>query len=555
MSSSKKNVRYQYANKNNVEYIGKLGCGSYGKVYKAKDENNNIVAIKRNLVSNVYHGTSCNIRELDILTLVKGHPFCIQLVKTYFGNPFPEEILSPNKNDTLNDKIFFSMEKGTYDTTKWLSSADIGEKKLYMLQILLAIEYLHSRGIYHRDLKPGNIIIFKDDKKYKSAKISDFGLADFYSMQPLSNNNVVTLWYRAPEALLCKNHDTKIDIWSLACIFFELFSKKAFYEPKDETELMTLIFKRFKMNINDFNIAKNIYFYNIRDKDIYKTYQSNIKPIDSYLNMSKENIELFNKYEMLNITNNSEIYSNYNNFINLLEKMFVTDPKKRFSASDCINHVFFKSYIKYIEQCRAMFDIDRNGIWNLKPIALFIYNDIKAREIAMKWFSIVYSKREIYPISLWYSHRILIHAIDLFDRSLILMNSNCDKEDKIVLWLTTCLFISAKYFRILLPDIGLENFMFFFDQSQFIQFKEVLNTFEERLIKDVFKCRIYYPTIYEIATESLNEYSIQKILNFIFKPIFPSNTELKKCWSHLYTEIKNTVCQEDSLFTLLSINN
>lgn len=71
--------------------------------------------------------------------------------------------------------------------------------KKFMYQMLAGIADCHMKRIIHRDLKPANILIDKND----NLKIGDFGLARTYSLpvRPYSQE-VVTLWYRAPEILL-----------------------------------------------------------------------------------------------------------------------------------------------------------------------------------------------------------------------------------------------------------------------------------------------------------------------------------------------------------------
>jgi serine/threonine protein kinase len=88
---------------------------------------------------------------------------------------------------------------------------------------LKGIYYLHTRNIIHRDIKGANILISKDGV----VKLADFGLArDFYrnNRNAQYTNRVVTLWYRAPELLLgAKNYSDTVDMWSLGCVFAEMF--------------------------------------------------------------------------------------------------------------------------------------------------------------------------------------------------------------------------------------------------------------------------------------------------------------------------------------------
>lgn len=85
----------------------------------------------------------------------------------------------------------------------------------------------------HRDLKPSNLLI---DKTGTHLKIADFGLARTFNL-PLKSytHEVVTLWYRAPEILLGqKVYSTAVDVWSVGCILFEMFSNKVLFKGDSE---------------------------------------------------------------------------------------------------------------------------------------------------------------------------------------------------------------------------------------------------------------------------------------------------------------------------------
>jgi cyclin-dependent kinase len=76
-------------------------------------------------------------------------------------------------------------------------------------------------------------------------KLADFGLARAFGI-PVKNytNEVVTLWYRAPDILLgSKNYSTSIDIWSIGCIFVEMLNLKPLFPGSSEQDQLKKIFK------------------------------------------------------------------------------------------------------------------------------------------------------------------------------------------------------------------------------------------------------------------------------------------------------------------------
>eukprot|EP01137_Pigoraptor_chileana_P034307 Opistho-2@26656 len=117
------------------------------------------------------------------------------------------------------------------------SAADV---KSFLLMTLQGIEFLHSRWILHRDLKPNNLLIDANGV----VKISDFGLARcFGSPNRQYTPKVVTVWYRPPELLFgARQYGTGVDIWSIGCIFAELMLRTPFLPGDGEMDQLTKIF-------------------------------------------------------------------------------------------------------------------------------------------------------------------------------------------------------------------------------------------------------------------------------------------------------------------------
>nr|KAF6287286.1 MOK protein kinase [Pipistrellus kuhlii] len=96
----------------------------------------------------------------------------------------------------------------------------LSEKKVvhYMYQLCRALDHMHRNGIFHRDVKPENILI-----KQEILKLGDFGSCrSVYSKQPYTEY-ISTRWYRAPECLLTDGfYSHKMDLWSAGCVFYEI---------------------------------------------------------------------------------------------------------------------------------------------------------------------------------------------------------------------------------------------------------------------------------------------------------------------------------------------
>ena len=97
-------------------------------------------------------------------------------------------------------------------------------------QILEGLEDLHQRGIFHRDIKPTNVVcrmIRYNRKVFPHVKLIDFGLAKRNTSE-LKTPRMVTLWYRPPEVCQGEEYNEKTDIWSLACMIFEMINVTPF---------------------------------------------------------------------------------------------------------------------------------------------------------------------------------------------------------------------------------------------------------------------------------------------------------------------------------------
>jgi renal tumor antigen len=109
--------------------------------------------------------------------------------------------------------------------------------KLYVYQLCKALYHLHRNGIFHRDVKPENILIKGD-----IVKLADFGSCrSIYSHQPYTEY-ISTRWYRAPECLLTDGfYSYKMDIWSAGCVLFELVTLHPLFPGTNELDQISRI--------------------------------------------------------------------------------------------------------------------------------------------------------------------------------------------------------------------------------------------------------------------------------------------------------------------------
>ncbi|KAL9104249.1 MAG: hypothetical protein Q9163_000797 [Psora crenata] len=236
----------------NYHKLEKIGEGTYGVVYKARDltHPSRIVALKKIRLEAEDEGVpSTAIREISLL----------------------KEMNDPNIVRLLNivhadgHKLYLVFEFLDLDLKKYMealpvsdggrgkafpegSGADLGRLglgdamvKKFMSQLVEGVRYCHSRRILHRDLKPQNLLINREG----NLKLADFGLARAFGV-PLRTytHEVVTLWYRAPEILLGgRQYSTGVDMWSVGCIFAEMCTRKPLFPGDSEIDEIFKIFR------------------------------------------------------------------------------------------------------------------------------------------------------------------------------------------------------------------------------------------------------------------------------------------------------------------------
>ncbi|XP_038892958.1 mitogen-activated protein kinase 9-like [Benincasa hispida] len=227
-------TEYGEATQYEIEEV--IGRGSYGVVASAVDTHSGEkVAIKK--INNVFEHVSDAtriLREIKLLRFLR-HPDIVDI----------KHIMLPPSRREFKDLyiVFELMECDLHHVLKTNDDLTPQHHQFFLYQLLRALKYIHSAHVFHRDLKPKNILANADCK----LKICDFGLARAsFSDAPSAifwTDYVATRWYRAPE--LCGSFFSKytpaIDIWSIGCIFAEMLASKPLFPGKSVVHELDLI--------------------------------------------------------------------------------------------------------------------------------------------------------------------------------------------------------------------------------------------------------------------------------------------------------------------------
>ncbi|KAK6154250.1 hypothetical protein DH2020_008498 [Rehmannia glutinosa] len=226
----------EYGDANRYKILEIIGKGSYGVVCAAIDTHTGEkVAIKK--ITDIFEHNSDAIRilrEIKLLRLLR-HPDIVEIKRI---------MMPPSRRDFRDIYVVFElMESDLHQVIKANDDLTHEHHRFFLYQMLRALKYMHTANVFHRDLKPKNILANANCK----LKICDFGLARVaFNDTPTTifwTDYVATRWYRAPE--LCGSFFSKytpaIDIWSIGCIFAEVLVGKPLFPGKSVVHQLDLI--------------------------------------------------------------------------------------------------------------------------------------------------------------------------------------------------------------------------------------------------------------------------------------------------------------------------
>uniref|UniRef100_A0A8C5DDD0 non-specific serine/threonine protein kinase n=1 Tax=Gouania willdenowi TaxID=441366 RepID=A0A8C5DDD0_GOUWI len=270
-------------NQEDYQLVRKLGRGKYSEVFEAINITNNEKVV---------------VKILKVRTIK--HLVIIQTPALVF--------------ECINNTDF----KELYQK---LTDYDI---RFYMFELLKALDYCHSMGIMHRDVKPHNVMI---DHQLRKLRLIDWGLAEFYHPSQEYNVRVASRYFKGPELLVdYQMYDYSLDMWSLGCMLASMiFQKEPFFHGQDNYDQLVRIAKVLGTDelfgyLRKYHIELDPRFKDLLGQQSRKRWEQFVQTENQHL-VSPEALDL-------------------------LDKLLRYDHQQRLTATEAMEHPYFYPVVK-----------------------------------------------------------------------------------------------------------------------------------------------------------------------------------------------------------------
>ncbi|TPX71899.1 hypothetical protein SpCBS45565_g00924 [Spizellomyces sp. 'palustris'] len=220
------NLLLQWNAQDNYEIVRKVGRGKYSEVFEGVNVANDqkccikvLKPVKKRKIK----------REIKILQNLAGGPNIIGLLDIVRDPQSKTPALIFEHINNIDFKVLYPK----------LTDHEV---RYYIFELLKALDFCHSRGIMHRDVKPHNVMI---DHEKKQLRLIDWGLAEFYHPGAEYNVRVASRYFKGPELLVdFQQYDYSLDMWSLGCMFASMiYRKEPFFHGHDNYDQLVKIAK------------------------------------------------------------------------------------------------------------------------------------------------------------------------------------------------------------------------------------------------------------------------------------------------------------------------
>ncbi|KAK7183462.1 casein kinase II subunit alpha [Paraphaeosphaeria sporulosa] len=317
----------------NYEVVRKIGRGKYSEVF----EGINIVNYQKCVIKVLKPVKKKKIkREIKILQNLSGGPNIVSLLDVVRDNQVSDGsdwvgdwvllLACPRKPACANGvcvqsktpSLIFEYVNNTDFRSLYPKFTDY-DVRFYIFELLKALDYCHSKGIMHRDVKPHNVMI---DHEKRKLRLIDWGLAEFYHAGTEYNVRVASRYFKGPELLVdYQEYDYSLDMWSLGAMFASMiFRREPFFHGNSNSDQLVKIAKVLGTEDLFDYLDKYDIELDAQYDDILSRYPK--KPWHSFIN-----------------ADNQRFVSN--DAIDFLDKLLRYDHQERLTAKEAMAHAYF----------------------------------------------------------------------------------------------------------------------------------------------------------------------------------------------------------------------
>lgn len=299
------NLALQWGTQDHFEILQKVGRGKYSEVFEGVNMSTStydkciikvLKPVKKKKIK----------REIKILQNLMGGPNVVQLIDVVRDPQSKTPSIITEYIDNTDFKVLYPT----------FTDYDV---RYYIFELLKALDFCHSRGIMHRDVKPHNVMI---DHEKRKLRLIDWGLAEFYHPHMEYNVRVASRYFKGPELLVdFQEYDYSLDMWSLGCMFASMiFRKEPFFHGHDNYDQLVKICKvlgtdDFQVYLDKYKIELDSHYDVILGRYPRKPWSRFVTPENQHF-VSDEAIDF-------------------------LDKLLRYDHQERLTAQEAQNHPYF----------------------------------------------------------------------------------------------------------------------------------------------------------------------------------------------------------------------
>ncbi|CDJ53300.1 CMGC kinase, CK2 family, putative [Eimeria brunetti] len=248
----------------------------------------------------------------------------IKILQNLFGGPNIIKLLDVVKDPLSRTPALIFEYVNNVDFKTLYPTLQDYEVRYYIYQLLRALDYCHSQGIMHRDVKPHNVMI---DHEKRELRLIDWGLAEFYHPGHEYNVRVASRYYKGPELLVdLQVYDYSLDMWSLGCMLAGIiFKKEPFFYGHDNYDQLVKIAK--VLGTDGLYAYLDQYELSLEKSFLQAIGKHSKKPWARFVSAENQHLAVAEA-------------------IDLVDRMLVYDHQQRILPKDALKHPYFLPVIE-----------------------------------------------------------------------------------------------------------------------------------------------------------------------------------------------------------------